>query len=105
VLVGRLYRPALKAVRSNAAAGRLRAVLALPVGPLGRAVPGPEVHPGDAVAHRTDAEGSPHAAAAPFLVVELLVQGPRADLWGCRRGPQQQGQTDYQKGVGFPIAA
>ena len=88
----------------HAAAGMVRPLLALPVGRLGRGLPGRVVRPSHALAHRADEEGRPYVASPSTADLELVSRA-RRDFRGHRGGLQQQSETDHQKGVRLSLVS
>ncbi len=78
--------------------GILPALLGLRLAHLGGKIPGPVVRRGDALAHRPAEEICPHRTQPPRTAAELF-PGPQAILQRCRRGPEQQSQSHYEKSV------
>src|ERR1035438_6540819 len=68
---------------------------------MGGKVPRPMVPPGDALAHRADEEDRPFHARASRADPQLF---PRAETTFQRRrgGPEQQGQSHYEKILWLP---
>src|ERR1700739_4563530 len=78
--------------------GGVPAALGLRLTCVGRQIPRPVVHPGDAFTHRTDEEIRPHRAGPPGTDPQLLPRA-KAVLQRHRRGLEQQSQSHHAKSL------
>ena len=77
----------------------LRLFLGLRFTCMGHEISRPLVHSCNAVSHRTS-EGLRADSTGPQIAVAELVRCSKSrNLARCRRGPQQQGKSHYEKGV------